>query len=188
MLVKQISLLQECSEPSYVLCLVVQSCLTLCDPMDCDPMLLCPWGSSRQEYWSGLPFLSPGDFSNPGIKPRSPSLQADSLPSEAPSRNHVHCASARRGFDMQGFWKSSDLLIWDTSYLTSVFCGILFEQCSSKQTRHITLQNYMVTTEDSSRVRHLWIVFWIYCSINMWSWANCLIFCKSVSSHIKWIQ
>ena len=108
MLVKQISLLQECSEPSYVLCLVIQSCLTLCDPMNCDPMLLCPWGFSRQEYWSGLPFLSPGDFSNPGIEPRFPSLQADSLPSEASSRSHVHCESARKGFDMQGFWKSSD--------------------------------------------------------------------------------
>ena len=38
-------------------------------------------GFSRQEYWSGLPFLSPGDLPNPGIKPRSPTLQANSLPS-----------------------------------------------------------------------------------------------------------
>ena len=37
---------------------------------------------SRPEYWSGQPFPSPGDLSNPGIKPRSPSLQADSLPAE----------------------------------------------------------------------------------------------------------
>ena len=37
---------------------------------------------SRQEYWSGLPFPSPGDFPDPGIKPGSPALQADSLPSE----------------------------------------------------------------------------------------------------------
>ena len=39
-------------------------------------------GLSRQEYWSGLPFPSPGDLSNPGIKTRSPALQANSLPSE----------------------------------------------------------------------------------------------------------
>ena len=38
-------------------------------------------GFSRQEYWSGLPFPSPGDLPNPGIKPRSPALQADALPS-----------------------------------------------------------------------------------------------------------
>ena len=37
---------------------------------------------SRQEYWSGLPFPSPGDLPNPGIEPRSPVLQTDSLPSE----------------------------------------------------------------------------------------------------------
>jgi len=36
-------------------------------------------GFSRQEYWSGLPCPSPGDLPHPGIEPRSPSLQADSL-------------------------------------------------------------------------------------------------------------
>ena len=51
------------------------------------PWLLHPWappsiGFSRQEYWSGLPFPSPGDLPDPGIKPESPALQADSLPTE----------------------------------------------------------------------------------------------------------
>ena len=41
---------------------------------------------SRQEYWSGLPFPSPGDLSDPGIKPRSPAFQADSSPSESPGK------------------------------------------------------------------------------------------------------
>ena len=39
-------------------------------------------GFSRQEYWSGLPFPSPGDLPDPGIKPRSPTFQADALTSE----------------------------------------------------------------------------------------------------------
>ena len=39
-------------------------------------------GFPRQEYWSGLPFLSLGDLPDPGIEPRSPALQADALPSE----------------------------------------------------------------------------------------------------------
>ena len=39
-------------------------------------------GFSRQEYWIGLPFPSPGDLPNPGTEPGSPALQADSLPSE----------------------------------------------------------------------------------------------------------
>ena len=43
-------------------------------------------GFSRQEYWSGLPFPSPGDLPDPGIEPRSPALQADTLPSELPGK------------------------------------------------------------------------------------------------------
>ena len=41
-------------------------------------------GFSRQEYWSTLPFPSPGDLPNPGIKSASPALQTDALPSEPP--------------------------------------------------------------------------------------------------------
>ena len=44
---------------------------------------------SRQEYWSGLPFPSRGDLPDPGIKPRSPALQTDSLPSETPGKSTV---------------------------------------------------------------------------------------------------
>ena len=41
-------------------------------------------GFSRQGYWSGLPFSSPGDLPDPGIEPRSPALQAEALTSEPP--------------------------------------------------------------------------------------------------------
>ena len=41
---------------------------------------------SRQEYWSGLPFPSPGDLPDPGIKPRSPVLESDALTSEPPGK------------------------------------------------------------------------------------------------------
>ena len=43
-------------------------------------------GFSRQEYWSGFPCPPPGDLPNPGIKPRSPTLQVDSLPSKPPKK------------------------------------------------------------------------------------------------------
>ena len=46
-------------------------CIFTCDLMDCSPQAPVPMGLSRQEYWSGLPFPPPGDFSNPGIKPKS---------------------------------------------------------------------------------------------------------------------
>ena len=44
-------------------------------------------GFSRQENWSGLPFPSPGDLSDPGIEPWSPTLQADALTSEPPEKS-----------------------------------------------------------------------------------------------------
>ena len=43
-------------------------------------------GFTRQEYWSGLPFPSPGDFPDPGIEPSSPALQAGSLTAESPGK------------------------------------------------------------------------------------------------------
>ena len=51
--------------------LATQSCLTFQDPLSME--------FSRQEYWSGQPFPSPGDLPEPGIEPGSPPLQADSL-------------------------------------------------------------------------------------------------------------
>ena len=57
------------------------------DPMDC---IACQAPLSmeffRQEYWSGLPFPSPGDLPHPGIEHMSPALQAGSLPSEPPGK------------------------------------------------------------------------------------------------------
>ena len=64
--------------------LVAESSLTLEDAIDCSPPLSS--GFPRQEYWNGLPFPSPGDLPHPGVKLKSPVLQADSLPSEPPDK------------------------------------------------------------------------------------------------------
>ena len=48
---------------------------------------------SRQDYWSGMPFSSPGDLPDPGIKPGSPALQVDSLPSEPPGKPKFNVSS-----------------------------------------------------------------------------------------------
>ena len=61
---------------------VAQSCPTLCTPCTVAYQVPLSLEFSRQEYWSGLPFLSPGDLPNPRIEPGSPTLQADALPSE----------------------------------------------------------------------------------------------------------
>ena len=76
-----------CNQP---LAAAVLSCSVLSDSLQPHGLqstrLLCPWGFSSQEYWSGLPCPPPGDLPNPGIKPRSRALQADSLPSEPPGK------------------------------------------------------------------------------------------------------
>ena len=66
-------------------------------------------GFSRQEYWSGLPFPSPGDLPDPGIEPWSPAFQADTLTSEPPGETLVEYKSQRnfqgcRGLAPQYQW------------------------------------------------------------------------------------
>ena len=98
-----------------VLVLVAQSCPTLCDPMDCSPLSM---RFSRQGYWSGSPFPFPGDLPNPGIKPGSPALQADSLPTELQGRpvlklkdiiNHLFLSS---GSLPKFYLKPNNSFIW----------------------------------------------------------------------------
>ena len=70
--------------------LVAQLCLTPCNPMGYivrqAPLSV---GSSKQEYWSGLPFPSPGNLPNPGNEPRSPAFQAGSLLPEPPGKHQL---------------------------------------------------------------------------------------------------
>ena len=71
--------------------MLTQSCPTLCDPMDYIAHQAPPsMEFSRQQYWSGVPFPSPGDLPDPGIEPRSPALRADTLPSEPPGNPLKH--------------------------------------------------------------------------------------------------
>ena len=83
-----------------MLCLVTQSCLTFCNPMDCSPP-----GSSIHGYspgkntGGGCHVLLHGDLPDPEIKPRSPTLQVDSLPSEPtgkPTNTEVSSLSLRQ--------------------------------------------------------------------------------------------
>ena len=71
----------------FVLCLAAQSCLPPCDPIDCSPPGSSVHGilQARILEWVAVP-SPPGDLPNPGIEPRSPAFQADSLPSEPPGK------------------------------------------------------------------------------------------------------
>ena len=95
---------------------VAQSCLTLCDPVDyqAPPFM----GFSTQEYWSGLPFPSPGDLPDPGIEAGSPALEADALTSEPPGKPKLdfvkikfpyikghHLESEKQTTDWKKYWQ-----------------------------------------------------------------------------------
>ena len=69
---------------SQVVVLSTKSCATLVTPRTVTCQAPLAMGCPRQEYWSGLPFPPSGDLPNPGVKPESPDLQADSLPTEPP--------------------------------------------------------------------------------------------------------
>ena len=62
--------------------LVAQQCPILCNPWAVAHPALLSTGFFRQEYWSGLPCLSPGDLPDPGIESGSPALKMGSLPAE----------------------------------------------------------------------------------------------------------
>ena len=66
--------------------LVAKSCPTLATPCTAVRQAPLSMGFPRQESWSGFPFPFPGDLPDPGIEPKSPALQADSLPSEPPRK------------------------------------------------------------------------------------------------------
>ena len=70
--------------------LVAKLCPTLVTPWTVACQAPLSMGFSRQEYWSRLPFPSPGDLPNPGIEPGSPALQADSLPNELQGKPGQH--------------------------------------------------------------------------------------------------
>ena len=80
--------------------LVAKSCLTLATPWTVACQAPLSMGFSRQEYWSGLPFPSPRDLPDPGIKPRSSALQAGSLPSEPSEKPMTNLDSILKSKDI----------------------------------------------------------------------------------------
>ena len=70
--------------------LVTKSCPTLATPWTAARQAPLSMGFSREEYWSGLPFPSPGDLPDSGITPQPPALQADPSPSEPPRKPRLH--------------------------------------------------------------------------------------------------
>ena len=140
-------------------CLVAQSCLTLLWPHGLQPtMLLCPWGFSRQEYWSGLPCPLPGGLPNLGIEPRSPALQVDSLPSKPPGKLVLLCYLKFPRWYQKGLVREnilySFLAIAETSTLSS-----------SSMVLDVGFCRYSFLSWESSP---LFLVYWEFFSFSSW--------------------
>ena len=86
---------------------VAQSCPALCNPWTVAHQAPPSMGFSRQEYWSELPFPSPEDLPDPGIEPRSPTLQADALTSEPPGKNTEELYKKKKNF-----YNQTTTMVW----------------------------------------------------------------------------
>ena len=73
-------------------------------------------GFPREEYWSGLPVPSLGDLPDPGIKPKCPTLQKDSLPSEPPGKSPIIQHQAQKPPPYKAFLDSPRELIFSTLF------------------------------------------------------------------------
>ena len=144
---------------------VVQSCPTLCDLVDCSPPGSSPsMEFSRQEYWSGLPFPSPGDLPDPGIEPGSPALQADALTSQPPGKPHMYKepsklntqSSRKQAKEMKCHWRGytndkhtkrylillaiTHLSKWlNTSNLINIYNTKCYQACRENRITHMLL-------------------------------------------------
>ena len=109
--------------------LVAQSSPTLCDPMDSSFH-----GIFRQEYWSGLPFPSPGDLPNPGVKPGSPALQEDSSLSGPPRiRQYSSIAGVYYQYQQHHCWFYTCFwAYWAWNKDSALLCSIQY--CTVKYT------------------------------------------------------
>ena len=97
---------------SLFMCVCAQSCPILCNPIDLACQASLSMKFSRQKYWSGLPFPSPGYLPDPGIEPRSPVLQADTLTYEPPGNDTGEAAEGRNTF----FRNEMQMLVQTTIY------------------------------------------------------------------------
>ena len=109
---------------------------------------------SRQEYWSGLPFPSPGDLPDPGIQPRSPALQADaSLPSEPPGKSWgSHCTYNSSGNHLGS---SSIYPKSNPSHIPIATYKVQFAMIS-----HLNNWNSLLTDLSVFILDPLWCIFW----------------------------
>ena len=118
-----------------LLCLVTQSCPTLCNPMDCSPPGSSVCGDSPGKNTHGLPYPSPKDLPHPGTEPRSSALHVDSLPSEPPGNPRILrwvACPFPRGSSLLKNWTG-----------VSFIAGGFFTSCAPGKRERVRLENML---------------------------------------------
>ena len=109
---------------------------------------------SRQEYWSGLPFPSPGDLLSPGIEPRAFALQADALPSEPPGK-HL-CREQGYSLVVVPGLSSTGSVAVAHGFSCSAACGISPGQGSNSHFLHWQADSWPLSPQGSPCMCFLW--------------------------------
>ena len=129
----------------------------------CPTRLHCPWNSQgKNEYWSGYPFPSPGDFPNPRIKPRSPTLQTVSLPSEPPGKPECTGKTQRYGMGREAGGGSG----WGTHVSPWLIHVNVWQKplqyCKVISLQLIKINGKKSNSSDGQKLYSLWIIFMCY--------------------------
>ena len=150
---------------SIVLCLVGQSCPTLCDPMDCSPPGSSVHGDSPGKNTGvGCHALLQGIFPTQGLKPRSPALQVDSLPAEPQGKPNVSFSFVSDSLQLHGLQSSRLLCPWNSpGKNTGVGSHFFFQGISSTQGLNPGLLHcrqilYHLSHQGSSRILE-WVAY-----------------------------
>ena len=112
--------------------LVTKLCPALCNPIGYSLPGFSVHGTLQQEYWSVLPFPSPRDLSDPGIEPKSPTLQADALLFELPKMEYYSAIKRNEIWSFVEMWMNLEIVILsevnqieEDKYMLWLICGIL---------------------------------------------------------------
>ena len=122
-------------------------------------------GFSRQEYWSGLPFPSPGDLPDPGIEPRSPALEADALTSEPPGKPSLR-GCTERNTEASVWGSCSRYITWTYSRgnsrsIQTGGCSKNNESVTFKSVRVMKVEESLGTVHDCENMTSHWNArFW----------------------------
>ena len=164
-------------------------------------------GFSRQEHWSGLPCPSPGDLPNPGIEPRSPILQADSLPAEPPGKPKNTGVSSLSLLQWIFLTQESNWgllhcrwILYQQSYQGSpfsvpmkpIYCPFLKYLCSSAFS-YFSLEDSSSSDRGSIReetkFHSIWVtVSWVRQELSTKKWDSFTCTCNTLENHTEALE